>query len=397
MSSNGRHRLLLSTVIIAATLATTTICYAQFEPNAYEVSVGGKVVAYLENNESSLNLIKSLDAKLKERFKSSNIKQGLEVKSTQVSEDFITDEKMLDKAVVQSSNIEVEAVYMYSNNKELGVLASEKEGEEVLNKLKDYYCSESKLSIKESKVKSSISYARKRLPLSQVDTVDKVLDRIKEVNSKVKTPVVVVEIKANAESKENVEPNTIIKNTNELNTGISKLQSQGKAGQKLVLKEIVLENSNIKSSKVLSEKTITQAESKVILKGTKSTASVNKTILATPSRGSVSSAFGARWGKMHEGLDIAANLGSPIYAALDGTVSYAGWSDGYGNLIKLKHEDGIETYYGHCSKLLVSIGEKVDEGEKIGEVGSTGRSTGPHLHFEVRVNGVPKNPVSYLK
>jgi murein DD-endopeptidase MepM/ murein hydrolase activator NlpD len=99
---------------------------------------------------------------------------------------------------------------------------------------------------------------------------------------------------------------------------------------------------------------------------------------------------------MHEGLDIAANLGEPIYAALDGTVTYSGWASGYGNLIKLKHNDGIDTYYGHCSKLLVSEGQKVKKGEKIAEVGSTGNSTGPHLHFEIRINGVPKDPTKYL-
>lgn len=397
MSSNGRYKLFLSIVVIAATLAVTTICYAQFEPNAYEVSVNDKVIAYIRNSESNLNLVGSLNLKLKERFNNSNIEQLIEFKSTQVPEDYFTDEKLLEQAIAQNSNLEVDGVCMYANSKEIGILASEKEGQQVLDKVKEYYEAASKMQIKESKIKSPITYTKKKLPLSQMENVEKVFERIKEVNSKAKTPVVVVELKANVESKEAIKPDTTTKGTNTMKLGTSIVQSQGKEGQKLIVKEMTLENSKVKSTKVLSEKTIVKPENKVVLKGTKSTVEATKATFATPSRGSVSSAFGERWGKMHEGLDIAANLGSPINAALSGTVSFAGWSDGYGNLIKLKHDNGLETYYGHCSKLLVKVGEDVDKGDKIGEVGSTGRSTGPHLHFEVRVNGVPKNPTNYLK
>ena len=117
----------------------------------------------------------------------------------------------------------------------------------------------------------------------------------------------------------------------------------------------------------------------------------------SPSRGSISSPFGTRWGKMHKGIDIAASFGANINAALDGTISYAGWESGYGNVIKIDHGKAVETTYAHCSVIVVKKGEAVKKGEKIGEVGSTGHSTGPHLHFEVRENGEPKNPQKYIK
>ncbi|MDW8801584.1 M23 family metallopeptidase [Clostridium sp. A1-XYC3] len=120
-------------------------------------------------------------------------------------------------------------------------------------------------------------------------------------------------------------------------------------------------------------------------------------IMQTPSRGVITSSFGARWGKMHNGIDIGSPMGDPIHAAMDGKVYYAGWENGYGNIIKIEHESGIQTFYGHCSKISVKEGQYVKSGEKIGEVGSTGRSTGPHVHFEVRVEGVPKNPLAYIK
>ncbi|WP_304519721.1 M23 family metallopeptidase [Clostridium estertheticum] len=119
--------------------------------------------------------------------------------------------------------------------------------------------------------------------------------------------------------------------------------------------------------------------------------------ITSPSRGSISSEFGTRWGKMHEGIDIAANFGEAIDAALDGTITYSNWEEGYGNVIKINNGNGIETTYAHCSAIIVKKGDIVKKGMKIGEVGSTGHSTGPHLHFEVRVNGEPKNPEKYIR
>jgi murein DD-endopeptidase MepM/ murein hydrolase activator NlpD len=118
--------------------------------------------------------------------------------------------------------------------------------------------------------------------------------------------------------------------------------------------------------------------------------------LIWPVQGVLTSPFGMRWGRMHEGIDIGAAQGTPIYAAAAGTVIYAGWEGGYGNLTVIDHGNGLATAYGHQSQLAVSSGQKVSRGQLIGYVGSTGHSTGPHLHFEVRVNGTPNDPLRYL-
>ena len=117
-----------------------------------------------------------------------------------------------------------------------------------------------------------------------------------------------------------------------------------------------------------------------------------------PARGVFSSGYGWRWGRMHKGIDIASNVGTPIVAAQGGQVSYAGWHDGgYGYLVEIQHPDGSKSLYGHNSRVLVRVGQQVSQGAKISEMGSTGRSTGPHLHFEIHPPGRgAANPLQFL-
>ena len=122
--------------------------------------------------------------------------------------------------------------------------------------------------------------------------------------------------------------------------------------------------------------------------------------LIKPVSGIVSSRYGSsesvRNFRTHAGLDIAASSGTPIVAAAAGTVTYSGYMSGYGNFIIITHANGVQTCYGHCSKLYVSAGAQVSQGQTIAAVGSTGNSTGPHLHLEIRKNGVKYNPQNYL-
>ena len=109
------------------------------------------------------------------------------------------------------------------------------------------------------------------------------------------------------------------------------------------------------------------------------------------------SGFGPRWGRMHEGHDWAGGTGTPIHATADGVVVHAGRQGGYGNLIKIKHDFGFETRYAHLSRIRVKVGERVSRGDRIGDMGNTGRSTGTHLHYEIRIGGTAMNPMKYIK
>lgn len=118
--------------------------------------------------------------------------------------------------------------------------------------------------------------------------------------------------------------------------------------------------------------------------------------LIWPVPGPITSPFGPRWGGFHPGIDIGAGMGTPIHAAASGTVVLAAYDGGYGNFVVIDHGNGLATAYAHQSQIAVSVDEQVSQGQVIGYVGSTGFSTGPHLHFEVRVNGSPVDPMGYL-
>jgi murein DD-endopeptidase MepM/ murein hydrolase activator NlpD len=118
--------------------------------------------------------------------------------------------------------------------------------------------------------------------------------------------------------------------------------------------------------------------------------------LMWPVSGPVTSGFGWRWGRMHEGIDIAVPTGTPVHASQSGRVIVAGWMGGYGNLVVIDHGGGLSTAYGHNSSIAVGSGQSVSQGQVIAYSGSTGNSTGPHVHYEVRVNGAPVDPLGYL-
>lgn len=139
--------------------------------------------------------------------------------------------------------------------------------------------------------------------------------------------------------------------------------------------------------KVISNKTVTNVGA---------IAGIN---LARPVSGTITSRYGARSSRRsssHTGLDIATSLGTPVTPIASGTVTYAGWKGSYGNLVIINHGNGVQSYYAHCNEIYATVGQSVDARTVISAVGSTGNSTGPHLHLEIRLNGSPLNPEDYL-
>ena len=175
------------------------------------------------------------------------------------------------------------------------------------------------------------------------------------------------------------------------------VQRAGSNGKAKITARLVKENGKTVSRKDLNKEIIKQPVSKIVIKGTKKVPPKKGTgQLQRPVAVGVYRGYGPRWGRWHYGLDYAASTGTPIHAADGGTVISAGWSGAYGMRIMIDHGGNIKTLYAHCSALYVSAGQQVYKGQTIAAVGSTGRSTGPHCHFEVFVNGANVNPANYV-
>ena len=185
---------------------------------------------------------------------------------------------------------------------------------------------------------------------------------------------------------------------------VSTLKEQyGEIEPDLVINQIYLDNAdevNEETIKLAKQELTNSLQEELEEKQEIDSRTVNGIYLAVvPVTGRITSRFGAVESirdHTHKGIDIAATRGTPILATASGTVTFAGWSSGYGYLVKIDHGNGVETYYGHCSKLYVSAGDTVEAGEQIAAVGSTGNSTGNHLHFEIRLDGKQVNPQTYV-
>lgn len=155
---------------------------------------------------------------------------------------------------------------------------------------------------------------------------------------------------------------------------------------------ITKKNGTEQEREIIAETVMQEAVPQIIERGTKTPPTYIKPL----SGGRMSSGFGARWGSVHRGVDWACPIGTAIMASSGGVVVQAGWFSSYGNCVTIRHPDGKQTRYAHLSRVLVSVGQNVQQGQKIALSGNTGWSTGPHVHFEIIVNGSQVNPMTYL-
>lgn len=191
-----------------------------------------------------------------------------------------------------------------------------------------------------------------------------------------------------------------VKTNEEAEKLVKEIKKEVKSSTKITIKEIKTEDKSL----IKDNKSITKTKEQVIKNnykissrggGIRVNTANSKYLWPTISR-TITSGFGARWNSTHRGIDIAVPLNSKVYAVDNGKVILAGWNGSYGYQVKIQHSNGIVTTYGHCNKILVKAGQQVKQGDVIARSGSTGNSTGPHLHFEYIINGVFKNPLNYI-
>lgn len=215
-----------------------------------------------------------------------------------------------------------------------------------------------------------------------------------EISLVVPKPLITVVTVENATISDRIAFDVVYEATSSMYKGEQRTKTNGVYGERVIEAEIIKQNGREIARTVLSEDIVSEPKSRVVYQGTKDPPPRMGTgnLIRPTSRGTVSSEFGQRWGRLHTGIDIALPIGSEIRAADGGVVTFAGYSNSYGRYLIIDHGGNVSTLYAHNSQLKVSRGDRVHQGQLVALSGNTGYSTGPHLHFEVRINGVPQNP-----
>jgi murein DD-endopeptidase MepM/ murein hydrolase activator NlpD len=210
-------------------------------------------------------------------------------------------------------------------------------------------------------------------------------------------PVITVETVENLKREEVIDYQVEKKTNAEMYRGDRRIERKGQEGKKIVVYSIIKENGKEKLRKVVNEEIISKPVNQVIVEGTKIKPSRGSGKLMWPTKGGkITSGYGQRWGRLHKGIDIASVRDRTIMASDNGTVITSKWDDSYGYHVIVDHDNGYQTLYAHLSSMSVSRGQVVTKGEKLGVMGSTGNSTGIHLHYEVIVNGRSESPMRHL-
>jgi murein DD-endopeptidase MepM/ murein hydrolase activator NlpD len=415
---------------------------------AYAMKIDNEVIGIVKNKQEAYQLIQEIEEHY-EKVLNAKVKISQEITDEKVfvSKDQITPMDLMRSKLEQNIKLKVEAYSLNVDGKDIVFVKDKKTAEKILEKLKDKFLEEI-----EDKEKAEISFQEKveiqkesidigdvkdleeayeyiiigsnkveKYIVQEGDTTwditkknnitledikqanpDIDLDKLQigqELNLVAPKPFINVKIVETVIYEEPIPYTVKYEETDKLYLGESKTKIKGKEGKKKVVAELIKINGTVKDKNIIQEETIREPQTQIILKGTKERP---RTLaygnFTNPRTGVITSRFGPRWGEIHTGLDISAPKGSPVLAADGGKVIFSGASgSGYGNLIIVDHENGYVTYYAHLNSMNVKKGERVYKGQTIATVGATGRVTGPHLHFEIRKNGVPINPESYIK
>lgn len=267
----------------------------------------------------------------------------------------------------------------------IALVDSEETAQKVVEKIEEEYKNKDTVNVAVQE-----ETATQALKLNNGDKKPQILSEMEAVEQIVEQQAITVETTEIVKEEQEIDYETIEKTTDTLKVGEVQIQRKGEKGVKDIIKEVVKENGRTIQETVIEEKIIKEAVAEIQMVGS---AGMQKPLDSLR----VTSSFGPRWGRQHLGVDFGMEEGKDIYAAKEGTVLCTGYHGSYGNLVKLDHGNGVQTYYAHCSKILVKEGQEVQAGDVIAQVGSTGNSTGPHLHFEVRVDGEVTDPLEWLE
>ncbi|MGR9048085.1 peptidoglycan DD-metalloendopeptidase family protein [Halobacillus faecis] len=322
-----------------------------------------------------------------------------------------------------------DVVRLYINGESVAHLPSEEKAEQVIESVKQEYVEEDELEViekgtpglpdvGETKVmdvglSAPVKMEEDQVTLSQVHTVEEAVSRVEEGRSypidqtettsfigmmaKSQKPLVDVVLTEKERKEEEIPHKVQIKKTDELFKGESKVKQDGEDGKRELLIERTYRNGEETKEETVEKEVVKEPVKKIVLQGTKKVPSKGTGDFTWPAvGGEITSKQGKRWGRYHKGIDIAGVSDKTIKAADNGKVVEAGYRNSFGNKVVIDHGNGYETIYAHLSSIDVTKGQTVKKGEKLGVMGTTGRSTGVHLHFEVHKEGSLENPLSHV-
>lgn len=440
--------------IVIFLLLGSGMTYLASTNSAVYVVVNGEIVGLVANKSQAESLVNQiLTEKGAPLGTVAKTHDSIKYSSARINQDEFT--TLTKETLAEDISYYIEGVRLVVNEKPIFVLASSDETEKLLNAIKDFYAQPSEKNQVESiEFESLVETEEVEAPLEDVIPYEQALEKLKQGNiqkeeysvqandswwliarkndMKTKevlasnpgtsedtilklgqkiilekvTPYLTVVSKGVRTDTETIPFEVVTKTNSSLPSGQSQVKQSGSDGKKEVQYAYVQKNDKVVTKSVKDEKVLQEAVSQLIERGpqrgkvtvaySRGSGSITSG-LAWPLRGRITSYYGYRGSDFHTGLDIDGDRGDPYVASGSGTVVSAGWSGNYGYTILIDHGNGIMTRYAHSSKLLVSAGTSVSKGQTIGLVGSTGRSTGSHLHFEVIINGDNVNPNSYLR
>ncbi|HPR23632.1 MAG TPA: peptidoglycan DD-metalloendopeptidase family protein [Bacillota bacterium] len=365
----------------------------------YEYSYNGKVLGLVKGQKEVTQVLEIASDQLTDHYNAKitiGEKEDIQFRKVVTINRDVDDMEEVLKRLTYMKDINASGYGIYVNEKRMAALATKKEAKKVLRETL------AKFSRKKDGVKyEEVKFAEK-VKIKTVDTKLGNIQKIAAVQGKMfadeDSPMLHVTTVEKAVYKEKVHYETKKKDNPDAYIGENSTTVKGKDGENEVVARITRINGKEIKRDILKTKELTKPVTKVVLVGTKKippTMGDGKYCNPCPA-GYVSSGFGYRWGRLHRGVDLACSSGNSIYAADGGTVVSAGYRNSYGNVVEINHRNGVVTRYAHCSSILVHAGQKVYEGKLIARVGSTGNSTGPHLHFEMQINGRFVNPLKYI-
>ena len=420
---------------------------------AYEYSYGDKKLGYVKNKDDVLQITAMVqDALTEEKDMTVALDARDDISFRRVftgNKDYVMDTQ--DGVLQRLSylgDINVKAYGMYIDGQKVGAVKDKETAAGVLQSIQDRYANHDKgTTIDEAVIVENVEFRESNTPMDDVltqealveklctvtekETVHTVengetLDSIAENHNTTKekiiadndnltddqlkvgssiiiketAPLLTVRITETRSYEEKTDYKTIKKADDEMYEGDTEVSRKGKKGRSNIVDKTVSVNGEIVETETLKSEVEKKPVDKVVLVGTKERPPTTGTgtFIWPAGEGTftVTSEFKWRWGRQHQGIDMGCRTGNDVLASDGGTVIYSGWQGGYGKLVIIDHENGIQTYYAHNSALLVERGDKVFQGQHIAEAGNTGHSYGSHIHFGVKDNGTFKNPRNYL-